>query len=79
MPIRVNGFETVSCMVEARMGIGLVPEKCAERYMKNGATVAIDIDAPWATRQWNLCVQHGQKLPAPVRALADHLAATAQR
>ena len=36
MPIRVNGFETVSSMVEAQLGIGLVPEKCADRYVTSG-------------------------------------------
>lgn len=73
MPIRVNGFETVSSMVEAQLGIGLVPERCAERYVASGNLVAIRLDEPWAERQWNLCVQEGQAMPPPVRMLLNHL------
>jgi DNA-binding transcriptional LysR family regulator len=75
MPIRVNGFETVSNMVEARMGVGLVPEGCAERYVAGGRLVAIKLDEAWATRQWSICVQDSQTLPPPVRLLLKHLTA----
>lgn len=73
MPIRVNGFETVSSMVEAGLGIGIVPERCAERYVAQGNTVAIPLAEPWATRQWNLCIQSDQLLPTPVQSLVEHL------
>jgi DNA-binding transcriptional LysR family regulator len=73
MPIRVNGFETVSSMVEAQLGIGLVPEGCAARYVAGGKLVAIELDEPWAVRQWNICVQEGLSLPPPVRLLLKHL------
>ena len=73
MPIRVNGFETVSAMVEAELGVGLVPESCAARYVGSGKLAAFALDEPWAVRQWNICVQEGQPLP-PVRLLLKHLA-----
>lgn len=73
IPVRVNGFETVSTMVEAQMGIGLVPEGCAARYVTGGTLVAIKLDEPWAIRQWNICVQDTQTLPPPVRLLLKHL------
>ncbi|MEQ1940233.1 LysR family transcriptional regulator [Mesorhizobium sp. CN5-321] len=73
MPVRVNGFETVFSMVEAGLGIGLVPEKCAERYVTSGNTVAIVFDEPWSERQWNLCVQESQTMPPSVRLLLNHL------
>lgn len=75
MPIRVNGFETISTMVEARMGVGFVPEGCAERYVARGTLVAIEFDEPWAVRQWNICVQDSQTLPPPVKLLLKHLTA----
>lgn len=75
MPIRVNGFETVSTMVEAKMGVGLVPEGCAERYVAGGRLVALKLDEAWATRQWTICVQDTQTLPPPVRLLLKHLTA----
>ena len=73
MPVRVNGFETVTGMVEAQLGIGLVPEGCAPRYVTSGKVVAVALDEPWATRQWKICVQDGQSLPPPVRLLLQHL------
>lgn len=73
MPIRVNGFETVSTMVEAQMGVGLVPEGCAARYVTGGTLVAVRFEEPWAVRQWNLCVQESQSLPPPVKLLLKHL------
>lgn len=77
IPVRVNGFETVSTMVEAQMGIGLVPEGCAARYVTSGDLVAIRLDEPWAVRQWSLCVQDTPSLPPPVRLLLKHLTAGA--
>ncbi|CAM5775340.1 LysR family transcriptional regulator [Labrys miyagiensis] len=73
MPVRVNGFETVRGMVEAQLGIGLVPEGCAARYVTSGRLHAIRLEEPWAVRQWNVCVQDGQSLPSPVRLLLKHL------
>jgi DNA-binding transcriptional LysR family regulator len=73
MPVRVNGFETVLSMVEAQLGVGLVPEACAARYVASGNVVALPLDEAWALRQWNVCVQDSQTLPAPVRLLLKHL------
>ena len=73
MPIRVNGFETVASMVEAGLGIGLVPEGRAARYVIGTGIVAVALDEPWAVRQWHVCVQKSQTLPPPVRLLLEHL------
>jgi DNA-binding transcriptional LysR family regulator len=73
IPIRVNGFETVASMIEAKLGIGLVPEERASRYVVGTELVAVPLDEPWALRQWNVCVQKAQTLPPPVRLLLKHL------
>jgi DNA-binding transcriptional LysR family regulator len=75
MPIRVNGFETVSSMVEAELGIGLVPDGCAARYVRGGRLAAVRLDEPWAVRQFSICVQESQSLPPPVKLLVKHLTA----
>ena len=41
LSIRVNGFEPVRSMVEARLGIGLVPEHHAERYVSSAPLIAV--------------------------------------
>lgn len=73
IPIRVNGFETVAGMVEAQLGIGLVPEGCAARYVSSGNLAVLQLEEPWAVRQWNICVQDSDSLPPPVRLLLNHL------
>lgn len=72
MPIRVNGFETVAAMVEAELGVGLVPEDCGARYVKGGKVAMCVLDEVWATRQWNICVQANESQPA-VAMLVNHL------
>jgi DNA-binding transcriptional LysR family regulator len=73
MPVRVNGFETSFNMVEAQLGVGLVPEACAARYVASGNVVALRLDETWALRQWNICVQDSHTLPPPVKLLLKHL------
>jgi DNA-binding transcriptional LysR family regulator len=71
--IRVNGFETVRSMVEAKLGIGLVPEHHAARYVSTAPLVAVSLDEDWAIRRWNICVREVASLPPPVQLLMKHL------
>jgi DNA-binding transcriptional LysR family regulator len=73
MRIRVNGFETVCSMVEASLGVGLVPERCAKRYVATGQVTAVPLDEEWATRNWKICVRDPASQPPPVRMLVEHL------
>jgi DNA-binding transcriptional LysR family regulator len=73
MRIRVNGFETVCNMVEASLGVGLVPERCAKRYVAAGQVTAVPLDEKWATRNWKICVRDPASQPPPVRMLVEHL------
>ena len=71
--IRVNGFETSASMVEARLGVGLVPEKLAERYTAVARLVAVPLDEEWAVRHWKMCTRKVETLPPPVKLLVKHL------
>lgn len=71
--IRVYGFETVCSMVEANLGIGLVPDKCAVHYVVAHNLAAVPLDEPWATRKWQLCIRSLESLSSPARLLAEHL------
>lgn len=79
MRIRVNGFETVCSMVEADLGVGLVPERCAERYAASGQVAVVPLDEEWATRSWKICVRDLASQPPPVRMLVQHLSAKDDR
>lgn len=71
--IRVNGFEPARSMVEAGLGIALVPELHAARYTEGGQVVAVPLDEPWALRHWKICTRDAASLPPPVQVLVQHL------
>jgi DNA-binding transcriptional LysR family regulator len=71
--IRVNGFEPARGMVEAGLGIALVPELHAARYVENGQVIAVRLDEPWAVRHWKICTRDAASLPPPVHLLVQHL------
>jgi DNA-binding transcriptional LysR family regulator len=77
--IRVGGFDAVCRMVEAGVGIGIVPMAAAARCARSMAIRAIRLGDPWAERRLAICVRAGATLPAPARRLVEHLrrAATA--
>ena len=54
------------------MGIGLVPVACAERHRESMRLAIVPFDEPWAWRELNICVPHGD-LPRHVRMLVEHL------
>lgn len=71
--IRVNGFETVRSMVEAKLGIGFVPEHHAARYVSAAPLRAVPLDEDWGIRRWSICIRDAPSLPAPVQLLVKHL------
>jgi DNA-binding transcriptional LysR family regulator len=71
--IRVNGFEPARGMVEAKLGIALVPEHHAARYVATAPLHAIPLAEDWALRRWSICVPDRDPLPAPVQLLLAHL------
>ena len=79
MRIRVNGFEPSSSMVEAGLGVALVSEHHAARWLASGALGVAALDEPWAVRQWKICSHDPKSLPAPVRLLLDHLSSRERR
>ncbi|MBW4090404.1 MAG: LysR family transcriptional regulator [Proteobacteria bacterium] len=71
--LRVNGFETVWAMVEAGLGVGLMPEASAARYVPSRGATSVRLDEPWAVRKWMLCVREANSLPPAARRLVGYL------
>ncbi len=71
--IRVNGFEPSRSMVEAGLGIALVPEHHAARYVTSSPLTAVPLDEEWAVRYWKIGVRDAESLPVPVQLLIKHL------
>ena len=71
--IQVNSFDALCLMVEAGLGIGIVPKGAAKPYFKGLRIRSIILDEPWARRDLKICVRSLEALPAAARLLVEHL------
>jgi len=69
--IQVSGFEAICRMVEAGVGIGVIPETAARRHRRTMELSIVELDEPWAVRERDLLVRELEALPACVRALIE--------
>lgn len=67
--IQVSSFEAICRMVEAGVGIGVIPESAARRHSRTMQLVTIALDEPWAVRERSILVRELNALPGTVRAL----------
>jgi DNA-binding transcriptional LysR family regulator len=71
--IQVNSFDALCLMVEAGLGIGIVPKGAAKPYFKGLRIRPIILDEPWANRELKICVRSYDALTAAAKLLVDHL------
>ncbi len=71
--IHVNSFDALCLMVEAGLGIGIVPRGAAKPYFKGLRIRAVQLREPWADRDLKLCVRSYDALTAAAKLLVDHL------
>ncbi|NVN89381.1 MAG: LysR family transcriptional regulator [Desulfuromonadales bacterium] len=74
--IQVNGFDALCLMVEAGLGIGIVPKGAAKPYFKGLRLRSIDLDEAWANRELLLCVRRFDALTTAAQLLVRHLQST---
>lgn len=67
--IQLSGFEAICRMVEANVGIGIIPESAASRHRRTMKLHTIELDEPWAVRERSMLVRDLEALPGSVRAL----------
>ncbi|MNG26728.1 LysR substrate binding domain protein [compost metagenome] len=60
-------------MVEAGVGVGVVPESAAKRHSKTMNLSIVQLDEPWALRERSILVRELDALPGCVRALINLL------
>ena len=77
--IRVSGFDALFRLVEARMGVGVVPLEITDGRFDPSNLAAIPLDEPWAQRTLVLAVRNRASLPPATRLLVDHLLPTEVR
>jgi DNA-binding transcriptional LysR family regulator len=79
MRIQVGSFEAASLMVEAQVGVAIMPRSAASRHAKTMAIELVPLSDDWAIRQMKICVRSLDALPAFARDLVDLMAADAER
>jgi len=71
--IQVTSYDALCRMVEAGLGIGVMPSDVALPFVKTGRIRAIPILESWAQRDLKICVREPDALPVATRLLLTHL------
>lgn len=74
--IQVSSFEAICRMIEAGVGIGIIPESAASRHSRTMELTTIELDEPWTVRERSILVRDLDALPGSVRALIATLMPT---
>ncbi|WP_241024847.1 LysR family transcriptional regulator [Paraburkholderia sp. Ac-20340] len=72
--VQVKSFEAICRMIEAGMGIGILPEVAARSLGLGLHLKLVPLSDEWAIRQTYVCVRD-EALSPPVQRLVDHLLA----
>jgi DNA-binding transcriptional LysR family regulator len=71
--VQLRSFDAVCRMVEAGVGLGIVPDTTAQRAGRTMAITAVDLKDSWAVRDLTLCVRSLGELAPSARQLVEHL------
>jgi DNA-binding transcriptional LysR family regulator len=74
--IQVHSFAALCKMIEAGLGIGILPEGAAQPFVAAKQLRIVALGDPWARRHMYVCVRDYEALPAIARKLVDHLRRT---
>lgn len=67
--IQVSSFEAVCRMIEAGVGIGIIPESAARRHSRTMRLAVVELNESWAVRERSILVRELEALPGSIRAL----------
>lgn len=70
---RLHDVTTMCRMVEAGVGIAIIPEESAKRCRRGIKIKAVRLEDDWALRKLVICARDFKALPAPSRRLVEHL------
>jgi DNA-binding transcriptional LysR family regulator len=71
--VQVKSFDVVTRMVQAGLGIGVLPEEAARAFARPMGLRLVGLTDGWARRKMYVCVRQYASLPAPARLLVDVL------
>src|SRR5690606_21813023 len=61
--IQVSSYEAICRMIEAGVGIGIIPESAARRHCRTMGLVTVPLDETWAIRERSLLVRELEAMP----------------
>jgi DNA-binding transcriptional LysR family regulator len=76
--VQVKSFDVVARLVQAGLGIGVLPEDTADAFAKPMGLRFIRLTDAWAARRMYVAVRQYTCLNAPAKRLVDHLAGPSQ-
>lgn len=71
--IQLRSFEAICRMIDAGMGIGILPHHAIQHNLPQLNLSTIAFDEPWAQRELRLCVRSKDALSVIARQMVDHL------
>jgi len=71
--MQATSFDALTLMVEAGMGIALMPRQVAQRYSCLARIVVLRLNEPWAHRELRICVRSIDRLSVAARLFVEHL------
>ena len=76
--IQVGNFEAACRMIEANVGVGILPESAARRHAQTTDIRIVPLQDPWAFRGMHVCVRKLETMPKFARDLVAQLVADAK-
>lgn len=74
--MQVKSFDVVARLVQAGLGIGVLPEAAVHAFARPMGLRAVRLTDPWSRRRMDVAVRQYDALPAAARQLVDHLVGT---
>jgi DNA-binding transcriptional LysR family regulator len=71
--VQVKSFDVVAKLVQAGLGIGVLPDAAARAFAGPLGLRLIGLTDAWATRRMYVAVRQDETLAAPARLLVEHL------
>lgn len=74
--VQLRSFDAVCRLVEANVGVGIVPETTARRAAKSSSIKVVELADAWAPRDLTICVRDFDALPPYAQQLVNHMRAS---
>lgn len=71
--VQVHGFDAIAQLVEAGLGVAVLPATVAERFTRLFRVEAVGLSEAWARREYLLAVRPQDRQPLPLQRFIDTL------